>query len=63
MGKISPKSKAFVLKLVERGFEAREIFDKFRQDNWRYDGIKSLVRRVKKTSSIERKKVQINNLC
>lgn len=54
MGKISPKSQAFVLKLVERGHDAKEIFEKFGQNNWRRGGIKSLVRKIKKTGGIER---------
>lgn len=54
MGKISPASRCFVLKLVENGYSAKKIFDDFRQDNWRYGGIKSLVQKIRKTGGIQR---------
>lgn len=56
MGKISPKSRVFVLKLVERGFGVKKIFSRFKQPNWKFEGIKSLVRKIKRDGGIERKR-------
>lgn len=54
MGKISPKSRAFVLKLVNNGYGAKRIYKTFNQPNWTYSGIRKLVEKIHKTGSSDR---------
>ena len=54
MGKVSPKTQAFILKLYETGYIAKKNFNEYSRPDWKYGGVRQLVKKIRKTESINR---------